>query len=211
MDRSISEFLELRHASRTSLLPMPPSTMDERTGAAGIAYLFLMSSHALTLMTGVLAIVSLKELGPIGIWRNSELSRQVGTLAKLATDVAKAAEHALGDALSNMWHRKSALSSAEANGVDEIRANCEVYVTLLKNVALETRLTVIQQNLLVAAQPGSMDVASGRISGAKEVGEAIRQLIEQIMELELRFEAYEVKISSYRLESSGHSPRRPDD
>lgn len=196
MDRSTSELLELRHTARTSLLPMPPSTRDECRGAAGIAYVFLMSSHALTLMTGVLAIVSLKELGPAGTWRNSELSGQVGTLAKRTADVAQAAERALDYALSNLTHQQTALSPSEARGVDEIRANGEVYITLLKTVALETRLTAIQQNLSVTVQRGPIDVASRQIPGTKEVGSAIRQLTAQAMELELRLEIYETKVAS---------------
>lgn len=195
MDRNTSEFLELRQAARTSLLPMPPSTQKECRGAAGIAYLFLMSSHALTLMTGVLAIVSLKELGPAGTWRNSELSGQVGTLAKLATDVAQAAERALDHALFNLRHQQIALSPSEASGIDEIRASSEVYVTLLKTVALETRLTAIQQNLSVTLQRGPIHVASRQIPGTKEVGSAILQLTAQAMELELRLEMYEERIS----------------
>lgn len=196
MDRSTSEFLELRHTARTSLLPMPPSTQDECRGAAGIAYVFLMSSHALTLMTGVLAIVSLKELGPAGTWRNSELSGQVGILAKRATDVAQAAERALDHALSNLTHQQIALSPSEASGIDEIRASGEVYVTLLKTVALETRLTAIQQNLSVTVQRGPMHAAVDSIPGTKEVGSSIRQLTVQAVELELRLEMYEARISS---------------
>ena len=196
MDRSTSEFLELRHVARTGLLPMPPSTQEECRGAAGIAYVFLMSSHALTLMTGVLAIVSLKELGPAGTWRNSELSGQVGTLAKRTADVTQAAEHALDHALSNLTHQPIARSPSEASGVDEIRANGEVYITLLKTVALETRLTAIQQNLSVTVQRGPIDVASRQLPGTKEVGSAIRQLTAQAMELELRLEMYETKVAS---------------
>ena len=174
---------------------MPPSTQEECRGAAGIAYLFLMSSHALTLMTGVLAIVSLKEFGPAGTWRHSELSGQVGTLAKLATDVAQAAERALDHALSNLTLQQISLSPSEACGVDEIRASGEVYVTLLKTVALETRLTAIQQNLSVTVQRGPLHAAVDSIPGTKEVGSSIRQLTAQAMELELRLEMYEARIS----------------
>lgn len=196
MDRSICKFLELRHASRTSLLPMHPFTQEECKGAAGVAYLFLMSSHALTLMTGVLGIVSLKELGPTGTWRNSELSAQVGALSKLTADVAQAAECALEHALFMLTHQQTTLSPAEARGVGEIRASGEVYVTLLKSVALETRLAAIQQNLSVTVQRSPMHAAVESIPGTEEVGGAIRQLTEQVMELQLRLEMYEARTSS---------------
>lgn len=194
MNRSTREFFKISPSSFAGLLPIP-TTKEQCKGACGISYLFVMSSQTLTLATGVLAIVSLKEFGPAGAWHHSELSAQVSSLATLAFGVTLAVERTLGYALSNLENPpRSAQSPAEVSGIKEIRSIGDVYVTLLKNVTAETWSSAIRQNLSMASQ--RLGGAKGApIPATQEVENAIHRLTEQIMELGLRIEMFEEMIT----------------
>jgi hypothetical protein len=194
MNRTTREFLEIPPSSYADLLPIP-TTKEQCNGAYGISYLFIMGSQTLTLATGVVAIVSLKEFGPAGAWHHSELSTQVSTLATLAFGVTLAVERTLGYALSNLENpSRSAQSPAEVSGIKEIRSIGNVYVTLLKNVAAETWSSAIRQNLSMASQ--RLGGATGApIPGTQAVEDSIRRLTDQVRELGLRIEMFEEKIT----------------
>lgn len=154
-------------------------------GGADISHMFAVCSHVLTAMTGVLAIVSLKELGPTGVLRHSKLPLQVARLAKLAVAVACTAEQALRRALAELRSEKNAdLSPSDAGGIDEILSMGDTYIALLEKVVAEIREASTLQDLGVVGQVGGMVSLYGQELQTLKVADSIRWLAEQIMELD---------------------------
>lgn len=184
--------LEIRRPSGTRQAPIPV-TKEQLTDSTGIATLFVMCSQALVLTTGVCAIASLNELGPVGILHNSQHAVQVNALAELAVEVAQAAEHTLCLAISTLKSQSnSSVLPWEMSGFENIESTGAVYISLLQNIALEMKLTVIQQELSQSVPHGLPDISGACSSETREIESSINKLAAQAKALLLRIEMCDV-------------------
>lgn len=191
MKHDIWQILKIRPPTGTNVLPVL-TTQAQCMGIPGISYVFVICSHALVLMTGVLAIAGLRELAPPGVWRRSDLAFRVSALAALVCDVAEAAERTLGQALSNLAiPSNGSFPSSEVKGMEDIRLIGEVYASLLKSVASETRRTATQHDLSESVQSGPLETMRIPASEAKEIDDSICTLTEQVIALGVRIEMLE--------------------
>ena len=64
---------------------LPPMAFNEKLSSrARMSYIFLLSAQMLNIMTGALAIVTLKELSRDGEWANSEFSLEIVSFIEIA-------------------------------------------------------------------------------------------------------------------------------
>lgn len=191
MNRSIWELLKIPNPAEQMQTPLQTTAHAPDHGAA---YLFANCSQAIVLTTGVLVIVSLKELGPTGALHSSRLTVQVTALANLASEVAETAGRALKLTLSALPSAaKTALPTSDVDSLEEIQRIGEVYSTLLKAVALETKHAAGLQELKVHDNRDGNTGPGAFTPDAAEIEAAIQTLSRHALALELRLEDFETR------------------
>lgn len=158
-----------------------------------LSYIFLISAQMVNLMNGALAIVTIRELSRDAEWGNSDFSRHVGSVTQLAIDTAISVTDSLAATIAHAKKWLAIEQGAEVEGLKEVLSAGEIYLKILKNLALQTHLSALHQGLLGAENNG-LGVAIRKLGlDMQPASDCLRRIAAQILSVQLMIEALDAE------------------
>jgi len=194
----LRKFIELVKSSDVSI-GCQQNLEAQATKQNQLSYLFLISAQMVNLMNGALAIVTIKELSRDAEWGNSDFSRNVGSVTQLAIDTALSVIDSLAATITETKQWLAEEPDVEVEGLREVLSAGEIYLKLLKNLALQTHLSGLHQGLL-GAENNDLGVEIRKLgSDMQPASDCLRRIAAQILSVQLMIEALDTEKKVNRL------------